>query len=135
MDQKGCHYVPRVLIVPVGETVTFKSSDPIAHNVKSAYKGFNVAVSQQGPQKLVCDQADFAEMSCSIHPFMSGLVVVAPHPWYVLTDAKGAFKLEGVPPGAWTVYTRHEVLKKHAKNGTPVTVEAGKDSAIDLVFD
>ncbi|MEZ0230295.1 MAG: carboxypeptidase regulatory-like domain-containing protein, partial [Planctomycetota bacterium] len=135
VDQKGCHYVPRVLIVPVGETVTFKSSDPIGHNVKSAYKSFNVAVSQDGPQKLLCDQADFVEVGCSIHPFMSGLVVVAAHPWYVLSDAKGEFKLDGVPPGAWTIFGRHEVLGKHAKMGTPITVEANKETTVDLTFD
>lgn len=134
IDQKGCHYEPRVLIVPVGGTVAFKSSDPVLHNVKTTYKSFNVGVSKGSSQTLKCDTPEWAELSCSIHPFMQGLLVVAENPWYRLTDATGSFKLDKVPAGTWKIFARHEVLKKHSKEGTTVTVEADKEAVVDLEF-
>ncbi len=135
IDQKGCHYAPRVMLIPVGETITFKSSDPVAHNVKTAYKAFNQTVTKESPQKLVCDAAEFVELGCSIHPFMAGLLVVQEHPWYVITDASGAFKLDKVPAGTWKIIARHEVLKKHSREGSTITVDPDKETVLDLKFD
>src|SRR5256885_3092506 len=36
MDQKGCVFVPRVVIVPAGGTVEFLNSDRLLHNLHSA---------------------------------------------------------------------------------------------------
>jgi plastocyanin len=135
MDQKTCHYVPRVLIVPVGGTVTFTSSDPVLHNVKSPYKAFNKGVSQGAKQPLLCDEPGFAELQCNVHTFMAGLLVVAENPWYALTDAKGEFKLTKVPVGTWKIYAQHEVLGKSVKQGTPITVTKDGDVTIDLPFE
>jgi hypothetical protein len=35
MDQKGCVFVPRVVVVPVGGTVDFLNSDRLLHNLHS----------------------------------------------------------------------------------------------------
>ena len=135
MDQKTCHYVPRVLIVPVGGTVTFTSSDPFLHNVKSSYKAFNKGVSQGAEQKLLCDEAAFAGLQCNVHPFMAGLLVVAENPWYVLTDAQGSFTLTKVPVGTWKIFAQHEVLGRSVKQGTPITVTKDGDVTIELKFE
>src|SRR5262249_44435272 len=39
MAQKNKRFVPQVLAVPVGSTVTFPNFDPIFHNVFSTYSG------------------------------------------------------------------------------------------------
>ena len=35
MDQKGCVFVPRVVVVPAGGTVDFLNSDRLLHNLHS----------------------------------------------------------------------------------------------------
>jgi plastocyanin len=136
IDQQACHYVPRVLIVPVGQTVTFKSSDPVLHNVQTTLHSFNAAVAKGSSQPLLCDQpGEFAALKCNVHPFMAGLLVVAENPWYVLTDATGGYTLKDVPAGTWRIFARHEVLGKNATKGTDVTVEPNKETVLDLKFE
>jgi plastocyanin len=135
MDQKACHYTPRVLIVPVGGTVTFTSSDPTLHNVRTEYRSFNQGVTIGSPQSLVCTEPAFAPLECSVHGFMHGLLVVAENPWYALTDAKGSFVLTGVPAGSWTIYARHEELGKNTRSGTLVKVPEKGEVSVDLVFE
>ena len=92
------------------------NGDPILHNVH-AYCGmqstFNIAqpikgqcttikrtqLSKPGPVTLTCDAG---------HPWMSGFVFVAPHPYYAITDKNGNFRLENVPPGKYTLRMWHE---------------------------
>jgi plastocyanin len=135
MDQKTCHYVPRVLVVPLGATVTFTSSDAVLHNVKSTYKAFNAGVSKGAEQKLLCDEPAFAGLQCNVHPFMAGLLVVAENPWYVLTDSSGSFTLSKVPVGTWRIYAQHEVLGKQARQGTPITVTKDGEVTVELKFE
>ena len=135
VDQKTCHYTPRVIIVPVGESVTFTSQDDVLHNVKSGYQSFNEAVTKGSEHKLVCKEPTIAGLECNVHPFMKGLLVVAEHPWYVLTDATGGYKLEHVPAGTWHLFAHHEVLGKADKKGADVTVTADKETVVDIQFD
>ena len=116
LNQKKCEYDPHVLIVPQGTQMDIVNGDPILHNVH-AYCGmqstFNIAqpikgqcttikrtqLSKPGPVTLTCDAG---------HPWMSGFVFVAPHPYYAITDKNGNFRLENVPPGKYTLRMWHE---------------------------
>jgi len=53
------------------------------------------------------------------HPEMSGYIVVAPTPYYAQTDKSGAYKIENVPDGSYTVTAWHEGAKNQSK---PVNV-------------
>ncbi|HZV00886.1 MAG TPA: carboxypeptidase regulatory-like domain-containing protein [Planctomycetota bacterium] len=134
IDQQACHYTPRVLIVPVGQTVVFKSSDPVFHNVNAGYKAFNEAINKGDERKLLCNEAAFADLKCNVHGFMRGWLVVAENPWYTLTDASGSFTLTHVPAGTWSLWARHQDLGKQSASGVPVTVEPDKETVLDLKF-
>jgi hypothetical protein len=56
-------------------------------------------------------------------------VVVAPTPYFALTDKSGDYKIENVPDGSYTVSAWHEGAKNQSK---PVTV-AG-DSKVDFTL-
>jgi len=49
------------------------------------------------------------------------------HPYYSVTDGKGAFKLDNVPPGKHTVEVWHETLGKMTKE---VEVKAGAPTKV-----
>jgi hypothetical protein len=38
---------------------------------------------------------------------MRAWVYVFPHPWFVVSDRQGKFKIEAVPPGKYTLWLRH----------------------------
>jgi hypothetical protein len=46
-------------------------------------------------------------MKCHCHPFNFGYVGVFDHPFFAVTDAKGNYRISGVPPGRYTVEAWH----------------------------
>ena len=82
LDNKNCHFIPHVVGVRVGQTLEIKNSDPVAHNTK--IDGLNLQVNPLIPAGAADDEAITlpenlpAHVSCSIHQWMSALLVVPP---------------------------------------------------------
>jgi plastocyanin len=133
MDQKQCVFVPRVVVVPVGGTVEFLNSDRLLHNLHSAGGGDNPTFNRTQPKgraiPIAFRRPEVIRIDCDLHPWMRAWVVVAEHPFYALTNDKGEFALEDVPPGAYTLQVWHESLPAVKKDVavsdgvTAVTVE------------
>jgi plastocyanin len=128
MNQKGLAMVPHILVVQAGSTVDFLNSDKVAHNVfwpsvQSGSKkspGHNLGTWPQGDRRsFKFDQAGVASILCNVHPEMSGYLVIVPTPYFAQTDASGAYKIENVPDGQYTVTAWHEGSKTQSK---PVAV-------------
>jgi plastocyanin len=136
MDQKQCSFVPRVVIVPVGETMEFLNSDRLLHNVRSAAKEnapFNRAQPHARTISFVFKQPELLRVDCDLHSWMRGWVVVAAHPFYTVTNEQGEFNLENVPPGKYTLQVWQESLGNVTQEvtvgntgTTTVTVSMGK---------
>jgi hypothetical protein len=45
---------------------------------------------------------------CDVHGWMAAWVGVVAHPFFAVSGADGAFRLDGVPPGTYTVEAWHE---------------------------
>jgi plastocyanin len=113
MDQKGCIFVPRVVIVPAGGTVEFLNSDRLLHNLHSASKEnptFNRTQSRGRVIPVAFARPEIVRINCDLHSWMRGWVVVADHPFYVLTNEAGEFALPSVPPGKYTLQIWQETL-------------------------
>jgi plastocyanin len=122
MDQIKCDFIPRVVIVPAGGTVEFLNSDRLMHNVRSGGKEnppFNRAQPHARTIAIGFKHPEVLRVDCDLHSWMRGWVVVAPHPFYALTDAQGRFKLDNLPPGQYTVRVWHERLGEASR---PITV-------------
>jgi plastocyanin len=136
MDQKQCSFVPRVVIVPAGETMEFLNSDRLLHNVRSSAKEnspFNRAQPHARTISFVFKQPELLRVDCDLHSWMRGWVVVAAHPFYAVTNEQGEFSLENVPPGKYTLQIWQESLGNMAqevtvgnKGTTTVTVNMSK---------
>jgi plastocyanin len=133
MDQKDCMFAPRVVMVPAGGKIDFLNSDRLLHNLhatptanppfnRTQPKGRTITISFSHPEVI--------RVTCDLHSWMRGWVVVAEHPFYAMTDGAGDFELRGLPPGRYTLKAWQERLGTISKeivvgdqDPTPVTLE------------
>lgn len=119
VNQSKCEYLPHVTIAPVGAQLEIVNSDPILHNVH-AYEGearvktiFNIAQPIRGQRtsikQMQLSKPGLVVLTCDAgHPWMSAYIVVAEHPYFVVSDSKGNFLLNEVPPGSYKIKMWHE---------------------------
>jgi plastocyanin len=106
LDQRNESFVPGVLAVTAGSTVEFPNSDRVYHNVFSLSKPrrFDLGRYPRGQSRsVVFDRPGVVRVFCEIHSHMSAWILVFAHRYFVLTDAEGRYRLEGVPPGVYTL--------------------------------
>ncbi|OLD38315.1 MAG: hypothetical protein AUI57_07420 [Candidatus Rokubacteria bacterium 13_1_40CM_2_68_8] len=126
IDQHGCKFVPHVVAMTPGE-VELKNSDDILHNIHT-YSTANPSINKAQPKfkKVMTEKFEKPEiikLTCDVHSWMLGWAAVMPNPFFGVTDASGATKIENVPPGKYTVEAWHETLGKQTKE---VEVKAGQ---------
>jgi plastocyanin len=113
IDQLGSIFAPHVTVVPPGAKVVFKNSDGINHNVHvvSDRQEKNVFLKAGENREVTLRLADNTKIVCDLHSWMRASLVVAPTPYFAVTDAEGRFAIEGVPPGKFTLKLIHPRLK------------------------
>jgi plastocyanin len=133
IDQKGLKFQPNLVAVQQGTTVEFLNSDTVAHNVFWTKVGDNKKLTHnlgtwpQGEKKAFkFDNPGAVPVLCNVHPEMSAYIVVAPTPYFAVTDQSGSYKIENVPDGSYTVTAWHEGAKKQSKP-VPVSGEGKAD--------
>ncbi len=130
IDQQGCVFRPHVLVTPPGK-ITVLNSDRILHNFHS-YGKQNPAMNRAQPGFRKKMQVDFkkpelVKVTCDAHSWMAAWIVVSEHPYVAVTDEKGNYTIENVPPGTYTVEVWQETLGKTTQ---PVTVKDGQTTNV-----
>ena len=113
MDQKGCVFAPRVVVVPVGGTVDFLNSDRLLHNLHSLSRdnpSFNRTQPRGRNIPVTFTKPEIVAITCDLHSWMKSWVVVAEHPFYAVTGPAGEFRLTGLPPGKYRLRLWQEAL-------------------------
>jgi plastocyanin len=111
MDQRNETFVPHVLAIVAGTTVDFPNNDHTYHNVfsLSKTKTFDLGRYAVGRSKSVrFDRPGIVRVFCDIHSHMSAFVLVFAHRYFAVSDTEGAYRLENVPPGTYTVVAWNE---------------------------
>jgi plastocyanin len=135
LDQQSCAFTPHVIAATVGSTLDVVNSDPVLHNARAQAgetRAFNYAMPIKGhliPTRLKKD--GFFKVSCDVHPWMRAWLVVLPSAAYAITDANGAYTLEGVPAGKHRIKTWHERLGEREDE---VEVSAGATATHDVAL-
>jgi plastocyanin len=133
LSQKDRKFVPDLVAITVGESVSFPNDDPFLHNVfsQSTARRFDLGSFKRGDAK----KKDFPnpgviDVYCNIHPEMAATILVLPNRRHARVAADGSYTLTGLPAGEWTIFAYTRRADRPAS--AAVTVEAGRDAHVDL---
>jgi plastocyanin len=128
LDQKGCRYTPHVLGLRTGQPLEVSNSDQTLHNVhgEGAGRRFNYSQQLQNMRNTTTFSTPdvMVRFKCNVHGWMEAYVGVLPHPYFAVTASGGAFELEDVPPGTYTIEAWHEKLGTQTQSVTIAPKEA-----------
>jgi hypothetical protein len=113
LEQVNRRFVPDLLVVPVGSTISFPNRDLIFHNVFSLSKPktFDLGTYPKDQTRTVSlTREGIIYVNCHLHPNMTAAIVVTPNKWHTRPDPTGRFALHGVPPGRHTVIAWHKAV-------------------------
>ena len=127
IDQVGLVFSPNILLIGMGQSVTFTNSESLAHNVnlrqiETDAMVLNVDTDPTESAQYTFDESGGYDVRCDVHPGMTAFVFASPTPYTVFANLDGEFTLSGVPPGSYTltVWSTDEALNSER------TVEVGE---------
>lgn len=105
LDNVKCMFQPHCAAVWTKQKLLLKNSDAVGHNTNygSQSQSFNVLLNAGGepmerpPFKGGENKPN--ELSCNIHPWMKGYLLVRDNPYFALTNENGEFEIPNMPAG------------------------------------
>ena len=139
ITHQRCRVNPRVQAVRVGGTLNVRSADRTVHQARftRAVDGSTIAVvtehdaGQVVPDETVLQAAGRIEVRCDVHPWTHAWILAFDHPYFDVTDRRGAYALDSVPPGKYRIIAWHERVGELEDS---VTVTAGATTQIDFTL-
>lgn len=134
ISQSGVQFLPRVLAVAAGDTVSFPNEDDVAHNVFSMSKAkkFKLGIYPKGDTRDVTfEKTGVIDLFCSIHRHMHAVIVVTPSRHYSQTKLGEAFQIKDIPAGTHTIKVWNS---KHKTTEYEVTVPNEGDADLTVTL-
>ena len=128
LDNHRCLFVSHVSALAAGDKARVKNSDAILHNTHG-FMGkptvFNLALPNKDQMVDITrrlNKPGVIRVLCDAHPHMFAWMIVHDSPYVTVTDERGAFKLDGIPPGTYKVTMWHEGFRAKGvdKDGRPL---------------
>ncbi len=105
-DQKGCRFLPHVLVVQAGQPLMILNDDALTHNTHTNPKrntGFNQSIPPHERTGIACDykkpESGPISVVCDVHRWMKAFHFPIDHPYWAVTDKDGKYRIEGLPAG------------------------------------
>jgi plastocyanin len=117
IDQLRLQFVPHVLVVPRGSTVSFPNSDTVSHQIYSfsPVKRFKLPLYRGvAHQPQLFDRSGIVTLGCNIHDQMRAYVFVVDGQHYGRTDAQGRWSAPDVEPGKYQITIWHPLARSSA---------------------
>ena len=137
VDQKGCRYYPHVFALMKGQSLVFKNSDGVLHNVHSLpekNREFNLsmpATMTESSSRSFRKAEGMFRIKCDVHPWMSSFAAVLTHPFFAVSGSDGRYEIKNLPPGTYEVEAWHERLGTRTAS---ITVAAKETQTADFTF-
>jgi plastocyanin len=108
MDQISKQFIPRMLLARVGQSVEFRNSEDMPHNVtvirrESGSEVFNVSTDRGQKYVHAFDRVGEFDVKCDIHEGMEATVIVARGPMTTTAGDDGRFSIPNVAFGSYKV--------------------------------
>lgn len=132
LEQKDRRFVPDLLVVPAGSTISFPNQDPIFHNVFSLSKAKTFDLGyypKDQSRKVVVSEPGIVFVNCHLHPNMAASIVVTPNGWATRAGRDGHFNIPDVAPGKYEVVAWHKAAGFFRQT---VQVGAGGSSSVQF---
>jgi Carboxypeptidase regulatory-like domain len=134
VTQKDLTFIPSLLPVRVGTKIEFPNLDDTYHNIFSYSPAKRFDLGRYRPDERpvpmqVFDKPGLVILRCDIHEHMRGLILVLNTPHFVMTDANGHFRLEGLPAGR---YTLKAWIDSRTTREKPVELKSGETLHVDF---
>lgn len=133
LHQRGEMFVPHVVAVTTGSTVTFPNDDALFHNVFSLSRAgtFDLGRYPQGDTRVrKFDTAGIVKVYCHLHSHMSAIIAVFEHPWFAQVAADGSFAIDRVPAGSYLLTGWHE---RAGNADQPIRIEPGATTRVEIL--
>lgn len=136
IKQEGCRYVPHVAAVMTGQPVKFEDDDQTLHNIHPMPKQNREWNQSQMPNSQPLDKTFTSPelmipVKCNQHPWMHMYLSVIANPFFAVTANDGKFRLQGLPPGTYTIAAVHE---KYGEKTQTITVGAKEDKSVSFSY-
>ncbi|MCA9071590.1 MAG: hypothetical protein KDA84_21840, partial [Planctomycetaceae bacterium] len=112
-DNAECRFEPHICVLRTTQTLVIGNKDKINHNV-AAFFFKNDPFNENAPiggtveKQLPKSERLPAKVTCPIHAWMQGYIILKDHPYVAVTDDNGEFELKNLPVGEWTLRVWHE---------------------------
>lgn len=110
-------FEPYILLAPAGARLALENLDAetyVVHAYSRRNPAFNVTVPFGSPyeRRFALEREESFELKDDLRPWMSAWVHVDHSPFVARTDERGAFRIEGLPPGRHKLRAWHPTLGK-----------------------
>jgi plastocyanin len=133
LAQQNERFVPHILPIVAGQTVSFPNRDRLYHNVFSVSPTHSFDLGQykstDTPRKETFDAPGLVPVYCNIHPQMLSYVVVLENRAFAVTGEDGSFELRGVRPGKLALNAWMPGAQRVTQE---VELAPGSDSRVEL---
>ena len=134
MKQENEMFVPYVLPIQKGTSVSFPNKDAYYHNVFSVMSGerFDLGRYARGETTFqTFDTPGVVVVRCEIHPGMKAYILILDTPHFAVPDASGEFSLPNIPPGTYELASWHP---DHGNQSQTVTVSDDQPTLANFAY-
>lgn len=137
MAQRDKAFIPSLLVIPTGTSVSFPNIDTVRHHVYSfsPAKRFELKLYVGTPTNPVMfDKAGVVVMGCNIHDQMIAYILVVDTPFYGIASANGEVSMHDVPTGEYSLRIWHSRLPVGSPPKKQVLKLGESDTAVKVTL-
>ena len=130
LDSEDCGLDPSIVATTVGSTINVYNDDAAVHRL--VFKGQPVDSTLTMPffntgqvvaSERLTKRVGFVDVTCSRHSWTHGTIAVFDQPYFAVTDERGRFSLDSIPPGSYTVMIWRPDLEKPMERRIQVSAQ------------
>lgn len=146
VNTKGCNFGPFTGVVAADQPIQFGNQDSIKHILHTfAARGKRGSILRTIHNRDIhpgremhltvssgkLKDSRMVRLACNRHDFMENWLYVVKNPYFAITDEKGQFVIDNIPPGTYTLRAWHPLLGLQEQE---VHVKPGKALGTDFAF-